>query len=94
MDGERLLLTVREASRLLGLSERRLYALIAEKALPEGVVVRLGRAIRLSAPRLRRWLGVDASWGGVEPETPTADGTNGVVTSEQLLRGSLADDGD
>ena len=89
----RLLITVREAARLMGVSERRLYALVADGVLPEGIVIRLGRAIRLSAPRLRRWVGADASQDGSEPETP-AGGTNWIATSEQILRRSASDDCD
>jgi predicted DNA-binding transcriptional regulator AlpA len=54
-----LLLTVPQAARLLGMSPRRLYALAAQGAFPDGVTIRLGRAVRLSGPRLWRWLGVD-----------------------------------
>ena len=60
MSYQSLLMTVREAAPLFGLSERRLYALVAQGALPEGLVIRLGRTIRLSGPRLRRWLGADS----------------------------------
>ncbi len=51
-----LLLTVAEAAGLLGLSPRRLYALIAERHVPEGVVIRFGRAVRVSRLPLLRWL--------------------------------------
>ncbi len=54
-----LLLTVPQAARLLGMSPRRLYALVAQGALPEAVIIRLGRTVRLSGPRLHRWLGAD-----------------------------------
>lgn len=59
MNSEPLLLTVQEAAGLLRVSPRRLYALIAQRMLPEGVVVRFGRAVRVSKPRLRCWLGAD-----------------------------------
>lgn len=59
MGDERLLLTVPETAGLLRLSPRRLYALIAQHKLPEGIVVRFGRAVRVSQPRLRCWLGAD-----------------------------------
>ncbi len=55
----RLLLTVPQAARLLGMSPRRLYALVALGTFPEGITIRLGRAVRLSRPRLWRWLGAD-----------------------------------
>ena len=92
--GERLVITVREGAQLLGVSERRLYALVADGALPEGIVIRLGRAVRLSGPRLRRWLGVDTNQEGPGPERPTVDGTNRIATSEQVLRRSASDAGD
>jgi len=59
MGDERLLLTVPETAGLLRPSPRRLYALIAQHMLPEGVVVRFGRGVRVSQPRLRCWLGAD-----------------------------------
>jgi excisionase family DNA binding protein len=51
-----LLLTVTEAAGLLGLSPCRLYALIAERQLPPGVVIRFGRAVRVSRVPFLRWL--------------------------------------
>ncbi len=51
-----LLLAVPRAAALLGLSPRRLYDLAASGALPEGIVIRLGRTVRISRPRLLRWL--------------------------------------
>ena len=92
--GERLVITVREGAQLLGVSERRLYALVADGALPEGIVIRLGRAVRLSGPRLRRWLGVDTNQEGLGPERPTVNGTNRIATSEHILRRSASDAGD
>jgi predicted DNA-binding transcriptional regulator AlpA len=57
---DRLLLTVKEAALLCGLSPRQLYELCARRdALPTGLVIRLGRSVRLSRPRLRAWLGED-----------------------------------
>ena len=90
---ERLVITVREGARLLGVSERRLYALVAGGVLPEGIVIRLGRAIRLSGPRLRHWLGADTGRDAVDPETPAAGPSKG-ATSEQELRRSPPNDGD
>ncbi len=43
---EKLLLTVPEAAERLGMSGRRLYTLIAQKALPDAAVIRLGNAGR------------------------------------------------
>jgi len=52
-----LLLSVPEAAKLIGISERRLYLLAGTPGvLPEGLVVRLGRSVRISRPRLRAWL--------------------------------------
>jgi excisionase family DNA binding protein len=90
--GERLVITVREGAQMLGVSERRLYALVADGALPEGIVIRLGRAVRLSGPRLRRWLGVDTDQDG--PERLTVAGTNRIATSEHILRRSASNAGD
>lgn len=61
MSDEHLLLTIPETAELLRLSPRRLYTLIAEHKVPEGVVVRFGRAVRVSQPRLRCWLGATTS---------------------------------
>lgn len=56
---ERLLLKVPEAALVLGCSARRLYTLAATPGvLPDGLIVRLGRSIRISRPVLERWLGV------------------------------------
>lgn len=63
MMDERLLLTVPETAALLRLSPRRLYALIAQRMLPESLIVRFGRAVRVSQPRLRCWLGADEALG-------------------------------
>jgi hypothetical protein len=53
-----LLLTVPRAAKILGISCRRLYTLAATPgAMPEGVVVRLGRRVYLSRKRLEAWLG-------------------------------------
>ncbi len=55
---DRLLLTIPEAASTLGVSPRRLYALAATPgALPDGLVVHLGRSVRVSRPMLQRWLG-------------------------------------
>ncbi len=54
---QRLLLTVKEASELLGLSPRMVYEYAARKMFPEGVVIRLGKSLYLSRPRLEVWLG-------------------------------------
>jgi excisionase family DNA binding protein len=53
----RLLLRADEAAALLGLSLRALYRFAAEEKIPPEVVVRLGRSVRFSKPRLLAWLG-------------------------------------
>jgi len=68
---EKLLLSVPEAAALLGLTPRRLYVHIAEHRLPEEVVVRLGRSVRLSRPRLLRWLGAAEDAGVHPPDSGT-----------------------
>ncbi len=54
---QRLLLTVKEASEILGLSPRMIYEHANNNMFPEGVVVRLGKSMYLSRPRLEMWLG-------------------------------------
>ena len=52
-----LLIDVKTAAPRLGISPRRLYALASMPgALPEGLVIRLGRSVFLSRPRLMAWL--------------------------------------
>ncbi|MCC7202412.1 MAG: helix-turn-helix domain-containing protein [Nitrospirae bacterium] len=53
----RLLLTVKEAAEVLGLSPRMVYEFANRKMFPEGVVIRLGKSMYLSRPRLEIWLG-------------------------------------
>lgn len=50
----RLLLTIPQAARSLGISRAKLYALIAKREGPP--VVRLGRSVRVSVASLRRWI--------------------------------------
>ncbi len=53
-----LLLRVPTAAPQIGISTRRLYELAAKPgALPEGLVVRLGRSLYISRQRLEEWLG-------------------------------------
>jgi len=48
-----LLVDVKEAARLLGVSTDTVYALAAERKLPG--VVRLGRRVLISRTRLQEW---------------------------------------
>ena len=50
---DKLLLTVREAQDILSIGRSKLYELIASGALP---VVRIGRAVRLPAKELEKWV--------------------------------------
>jgi len=50
---DKLLLTVREAQDVLNIGRSKLYELIASGALP---VVHIGRAIRLPAKELEKWV--------------------------------------
>jgi hypothetical protein len=57
-----LLLRVPTAAPQIGISPRRLYELAAKPgALPEGLVVRLGRSLYISRQRLEEWLGQSAT---------------------------------
>jgi predicted DNA-binding transcriptional regulator AlpA len=54
----RLLMTVPEAARLSGLSPKRLYELSSRPgAIPAGVVIRIGRSVRISRSRFLAWIG-------------------------------------
>ena len=48
-----LLLTVPQVAKELGLSRTMIYILINRESLP---VVRFGRAVRISAPSLQKWV--------------------------------------
>ena len=50
------LITAAQASTLLGVSIPRTYELIRTAVLPPGVVVRLGRQIRIDRAQLDAWL--------------------------------------
>lgn len=54
LDGRRPVMDVDELASLLGLSPKRVYALIAQKQIPG--VIRLGRRILLSRQTVERWL--------------------------------------
>jgi excisionase family DNA binding protein len=49
---DKLLLTIPEAAESVGLGRSKLYELIQSGDVP---VVRIGRAVRISADRLREW---------------------------------------
>ncbi len=48
-----ILLTVPQVAKKLGLSRTTVYVLINREGLP---VVRFGRAVRISAPSLQKWV--------------------------------------
>ena len=48
-----LLLTIPQVAKRLGLSRTMVYILINREGLP---VVRFGRAVRISAPSLQKWV--------------------------------------
>ena len=91
---EKLLLTVPEAAERLGMSTRRLYCLIAEGMLPDSVVIRFGRSIRVSGPRLMQWLGAGDSEklsrppieSHLDPQTPSQALTNGARVLQDVRR--------
>ena len=49
---EKLLLTIPQAAESVGLGKSKFYELIAQGQVP---VVRIGRAVRVPAERLREW---------------------------------------
>ncbi|MDR7415788.1 MAG: helix-turn-helix domain-containing protein [Armatimonadota bacterium] len=55
-DDRRLLITVKEAARLLGVSARMLYAHLQRGRVPDRIVVRLGRRTYLVRAGLEGWL--------------------------------------
>lgn len=52
-----LLLTIKQAAEILGLSPRMVYEFANRKVFPEGLVIRLGKSMYISRPRLEIWLG-------------------------------------
>ena len=62
-----LLISVREAARLLGISRNLAYELIAEGRLPH---IRLGRRVLVSRYGLEQWIAQQAGQNGVtEPSS-------------------------
>jgi hypothetical protein len=53
-----VLIGVEEAATLLGVEPRRIYTMVAHGSFPDGVVVRVGRAIVFLRPRLLAWAGL------------------------------------
>ena len=53
MDEQKLLLRCSEAAKLLSLSRAKVYEMAAARELP---VVHVGRAVRIPAQALRRWI--------------------------------------
>jgi len=50
------LVSLRFASELLGISYDRAHTLVVRRVLPAGVVVRLGKVIRIDKDRLKAWI--------------------------------------
>ena len=46
----------RRGAEILGVSEQRVYELVRTGILPPGVVVRLGRQVRIDEDALREWI--------------------------------------
>ena len=63
---DQLLLRPEEAARVLGIGRSKLFELLATSALP---VVRIGRATRIPAPALRRWVEEHTVGAGVTAPT-------------------------
>ncbi len=66
---ERFLLDAEDVAPILGLGLRETYRVASipagqPGALPPGIVLRLGRRVRFSRPRLFEWLGVQNGDGG------------------------------
>ena len=71
----RRLATVTEAAPLFGVEPKQLYYLIRERIVPPGVVVRLGRQIRINRERAREWIenggrALDGGWRREREESP------------------------
>lgn len=64
------LVRAREAAEALGVSPWRVYDLARQGVLPAGVVVRLGREVRIDAEALRAW--VAAGGAGMDARKPVA----------------------
>jgi hypothetical protein len=56
------LLTVESAARALEIDPKRMYQLASRTGFfPEGVVVRIGRSVRVSSARLQDWIAAGGS---------------------------------
>lgn len=51
-----MLLAVKDAARDLNVTPKKVYELIEQGQLPIGVVVRLGRQIKINSERLQTWI--------------------------------------
>lgn len=50
------LLSVEDVARICGISRTRVYNLVRDGVIPNGVVVHLGRQIRFHAENLNAWI--------------------------------------
>ena len=67
-DGDRPLLSVREAARLIGIGKDLAYAMVAENRLP---VVRFGRRVLVHRALLLRWLHAEAAAAAESVSSPS-----------------------
>lgn len=58
------LLTIEEVAPQLGLSKQRLWQLVRKNQIPH---LRLGRAVRISAPQIRDWIEDGGTANGDDP---------------------------
>lgn len=74
-----LLLTVKEAAPLLGVSEYTLYEMVKRSEIP---VIRNGRAVYISRPALMKRLGVDDNDPNPNPVRPSDKAAHSTTPTE------------
>ena len=60
MSGEKLVLSVAEAAKIVGISDRYMYSLVKTEGFP---TIRIGKRLLVSRPGLERWLEAKAQKG-------------------------------
>ena len=72
---QQVLISIKEASRIMGETPKSMYAMIWRRVLPPGVLVRIGRKVKIHRERLFDWMnaGGQALPGGWKrkPSAPT-----------------------